>query len=141
MYYVYKLHNFLLILVLFSKNNLYLIANCSTLGFLKALDPRCRSFPESSKQCKVDKRLQPFLICSWIWLNPWSWPEISMAPWVACLTNFLLLSCSGINEAFETDTNVLVMAITDNKWFVVVEWDNSQCPKAVKIGGKQMDYQ
>ena len=114
---------------------IYLIANCSTFGFLNIFDPRWRSFPESNKQCKVDKRLQPFLIVSCWWLNPWSWiPWTSMAPWVACRTNFRLRSCSGMNEALETDTKVFVMAITESKWLVVVLWDNSQCPKAAWNG-------
>ena len=41
-------------------------------------------------------------------------------PCVACRTNFRRRSCSGMKEAFETETNVFVIAITDNKWLVVV---------------------
>ena len=37
-----------------------------------------------------------------------------MAPCVACRTNFRFRSCSGMKEALDTDTRVLVMAITDN---------------------------
>ena len=45
-------------------NTVYLIASCSTFGFLNVFDPFSTSFPDSKRQWRVDNRLQPCRIFS-----------------------------------------------------------------------------
>ena len=35
-------------------------------------------------------------------------------------------TCSGTNEAFETETSVLVIAMTERRWLVVIVFESSQ---------------
>ena len=80
----------------------------------------------------MERRLQPVLICSCCLLKDMSVLLLSMAPWVACLTSFRLLSCSGTKEALLTEVRVLVMEMSERRCWVVRVCDSCQCPREVK---------